>query len=172
MHSPLACVQFKAIQIVRNLLEAHDIDPRLANDKQSRTRIAYLYFPFLNLIIHFIPFIISTIPYKNNFKLHGYLDNENELSTDFDCFMAELNLTDERKLDECWSLNELLSDNFEIDDYYFDDYDLNFLIDSQSKLEENESSGFYSLYPMFDNFKLEDDFLESNEEILNYISRL
>lgn len=53
LHSSLASVQLKAVQILRNIIEANDIDPRMT--KVSRAHIAYMYMPFLNMFIHFIP---------------------------------------------------------------------------------------------------------------------
>lgn len=186
MHSPLACVQLKAVEIMRNLMEAHDMDPRLLNDKTSRSRIAYLYMPMLNLILHFLPFMIATLPLKSNatrvsllgggddLSLNGSSNLTDTFADNFDAFLAEMNLNDERRLDECcWHLSDLMGgtgDCFDIiDDYYFDDYDLNFLVDGQSgRLDDADL--MFSLYPMFDNFKLEDDLAESNEDILGYIN--
>ena len=188
MHSPLTCVQHKAMQTMRNIVEAHDMDTRLLNDKTSRTRIAYLYFPVLNLILHFLPFMISTLPLKST-TLKADTTVIGDEAGDFDAFLAEMNLSDERRIDECcWYLSDMMSttqntnptttttaspgaDCFDIiDDYYFDDYDINLLIDNQSRLDDGDA--MFSLYPMFDNFKLEDDLAETNEDMLGYINRL
>lgn len=199
MHSPLTCIQHKAMQLMRQLVEAHDMDPRLANDKSARTRIAYLYFPLLNLIVHFLPFMISTLPLKSMMATRpsssdGELSpaENNNSGSDFDSFLAEMSLGDERRIDECcWYLSDLVTTTppptttttsstdccFDIiDDYYFDDYDINFLIDSSTSshhrlVDDADPAMFFSLYPMFDNFKLEDDLVESNDEILGYINR-
>lgn len=207
MHSPLACIQYKAVEIMRNLMEAHDMDPRLLSDKHSRSRIAYLYMPMLNLILHFLPFMIATLPLKSRVTTtttSTSMPPINEISNDwllppiteavadnFDAFLAEMSLTDERRLDECcWHLSDLMGgtgDCFDvIDDYYFDDYDLNFLIGDGHGVASAVGGGgssatgrcfddadlMFSLYPMFDNFKLEDDLADSNaDEMLNYINR-
>lgn len=66
LHSPFSHIQLKSIELLRNLLESHDLDPRLSSTN-VRSRIAYMYFPFINLIIHFIPLMIATQPFKSSF---------------------------------------------------------------------------------------------------------
>jgi hypothetical protein len=64
LHSFIPSVQFKAVELFRNILEAHDADPRLKKDIAARSRIAYMYFPFVSIIMHFIPFMSKLTPIK------------------------------------------------------------------------------------------------------------
>lgn len=58
LHSSVPAIQSKAVQLLRNLIEAHDLDPRLDNPK-LRVNTACMYLPFVNLFIHFIPIMLK-----------------------------------------------------------------------------------------------------------------
>ena len=66
LHSPFSHIQSKSVELLRNLLESHDLDTRLSG-ANVRARIAYMYFPFVNLILHFIPLLIASMPCKSSF---------------------------------------------------------------------------------------------------------
>ncbi len=61
LHSSFASVQFKCVQLLRNIIEANDIDPRLASNKKARAHLAYMYMPFINLFIHFTPLMAKKL---------------------------------------------------------------------------------------------------------------
>ena len=144
LHSPLPLVQFKSVQLLRNLLEAHDLDPRLANDSSARSRVAYMYFPFVNLIMHFMPLLISTLPQKNSPSLGILSDAELSANADFydiENIFSELSRNDERKFELD---NDLRVESFDFDELS-DEYDVSFLVDSQSRLERADESDITNL---------------------------
>lgn len=59
LHSAVSSIQFKAVQILRNLIESHDLDPRLESNSKARSHVAFMYMPFMNLFIHFMPLMIK-----------------------------------------------------------------------------------------------------------------
>ena len=64
LHSAVTSIQFKSTQLLRSIIEAFDIDPRLTHNKQMRAHIAYMCMPFMSLFIHFIP-LMARKPNKN-----------------------------------------------------------------------------------------------------------
>ena len=107
LHSPFTSIQFKSVELIRNLLEAHDLDARLnvkQNGQQLKARIAYMYFPLVNMIIHFIPFMLSSLLTKR----------VNEFEDD---------------------VSGIDNDNFFIDDVYLNDYDINILTDKINDID-------------------------------------
>ncbi len=129
LHSPFTGIQYKAVELIRNLLESHDLDSRLGsnNAKSSphnqslKSRIAYMYFPLVNLIIHFIPFMLTSIVASRNGTSQS---NANELDDDLS------------------TVNE--SDCFFIDDVFLNDYDVNILIDKINDIDNGYSNYFDS----------------------------
>lgn len=163
LHSPFHFIQFKAVQLFRNLLEAHDLDPRLANNSIIRPRIAYMYFPFVNLIIHFIPFVISTLQFKTN-KSNSLSNELNE----FDLFLNDLNLnpTEETDLNSQVDSLNTFDLNLDLDIYNYEDFDLNYLIDSCQTYDfNNDCSNF--IYPLFDSYNCLSEELSQNFSDLN-----
>ncbi|CAF0831727.1 unnamed protein product [Brachionus calyciflorus] len=133
LHLPFKHLHFKASQLIRNLIESNDLDLRY---QTAKSRLAQLFFPLINLTIHFLPFFISAYQFKN---CHVTSDTRSE----FDLFLNEFNLTEDNLNSDYLAEVNL---NFDLND------DLNYLIDFNVFNRGdflNDQSNF--LYPLFDN---------------------
>lgn len=74
LHSSFASIQYKSIHVLRNIIETNDIDPRLSGNRKARARISYMYMPFLNMFIHFIPLMVKKQ------KIDGQKHNDSDLN--------------------------------------------------------------------------------------------
>lgn len=125
LHSPFTSIQYKSVELIRNLLESHDLDPRLNSSKQAanqqlvKARIAYMYFPLVNLIIHFIPFMLASMSHPSS-KSCAEFDDDPSLLNDSDAFL--------------------------LDDVYLNDYDINILIDKINDIDNGYVSYFDTNY--------------------------
>ena len=97
MHSSLPFIQFKAAQLLRNILEAHDIDSRIQSSSIAKTHVAYMYAPFLSLFTHFIPLMskrdINERKFtRDEFTLSNLNINNNNNNNSESNFKESLNL--------------------------------------------------------------------------------
>jgi hypothetical protein len=143
LHSPFTGIQYKAVELIRNLLESHDLDSRLSSAAATnitksgssaataaqhshslKSRIAYMYFPLVNLIIHFIPFMLTSLLTSRNGTAAAQQANGSELDEDLS------------------TVNE--TDCFSIDDVFLNDYDVNILIDKINDIDNGYLNYFDS----------------------------
>jgi len=103
LHSAVSSIQFKAVQILRNLIESHDLDPRLESNSKARSHVAFMYMPFMNLFIHFMPVDLANESFGGEFDLSDEL-----LSFDLD---EESNETG-ADLESDTAMNDQFIDNF------------------------------------------------------------
>lgn len=125
LHSSFSNVQFKSVQILRNIIEANDTDTRLSGNRKARGQIAYMYMPFLNMFIHFIPLMAKKCK-----------DQKNE---DCEADASERKETNMENFNESMKLNEQIYDEslFSESNYGFDNRnDLSALFSSDSDFVE------------------------------------
>ncbi|RNA40850.1 dedicator of cytokinesis 7 [Brachionus plicatilis] len=135
LHLPFKSLHFKSSQLVRNLIEANDLDLRY---QTAKFRLAQLYFPLVNLTLHFAPLLVSAHQFKSCHVTE-------HCAPEFDAFIAELNLAE-----DCASSESLtgLNVHFELN------HDLDYLTDLDA-FNEQDGDQPNCFYPLFDNFSHE-----------------
>ena len=134
LHLPFKNLHFKSSQLIRNLIESNDLDLRY---QTAKFRLAQLYFPLVNLVLHFMPMLISAYQFKSCHVTH-------DCALEFDAFLNEFGLSED-------NLNsDILADTnimFDLND------DLNYLIDFNVFNRQDLCSDQTNfMYPLFDNF--------------------
>jgi len=175
IHSAIPCIQFKAIQVIRNLFEANDLDPRLDTYK-SRTHIAFMYMPFMNLFIHFMPLMIKKQQSQQRYKQQDIFSNKennggcclNSKKNDFDLLNDVLS---EPELDLS---NESLAGDFEDCDLFDCANDLDNLTENTTDIDL-ESMNIYETENFIDGFVLDNQQQQQQQQIVveskNFLSK-